>query len=351
MIEANLVAQTQYLDTSRRRDPGHLRGQFVPWASLLVVEGSGDGLAFKLTRGVLLVLNAGRAHLYDIEKAQLQETIEVHTLGRVDFSEQHVFIINSLLLDVYDRATFSHVLSIPAGRQPWDFYASPENQWRRTEETWNHSELGFRRATAPNRAHREDYFEAGMWSSIPGTLVTPIFLTLPCTVRVSPCGKHLAIVAMSNRVILVQDFWRLLTPSRVTLKHISKQIDFYIDKPLVPSDMETCLAYDHGKVAIFGVHGVFVLILDSLLDQLGEIELIPKDDSLWALQPRSSEHKPSWPNLRLRGVGFDDLQLLWSDIISCLQFTETKLYLSVISEDPHNERGENMWCYDFESSA
>jgi hypothetical protein len=177
----------------------------------------------------------------------------------------------------------------------------------------------------------------------------PIRLTFPYEVHVSSCGKHLAIMATSNRVILIQDFWRLIPPSKITLKQISKQVDFYIQWPSSPLEMNSCLAYDRGKVAIFGAYGVFVLILDSLLDQLGEIDLLPKHVSLRTLPRSSPEHKPSWPNLRLRQVLFHDLKLLRSDIISCLQLTETKLYLSVIAEDPLNERIGNMWCYDFAS--
>ena len=153
---------------------------------------------------------------------------------------------------------------------------------------------------------------------------------------------------MSNRVILVQDFWRLIMPSQITLRQIAKQVDFYIEPLSLPTDMETCLAYHCGKVAVFGAHGVYVLLLDSILDQLGEINLPPKDVSLRNL-PRSSEHKPSWPNLRLHKVAFYGLQIHRSDIISCLQLSETKLYLSVISEDLLNEWSENMWCYDFAS--
>ena len=156
-------------------------------------------------------------------------------------------------------------------------------------------------------------------------------------------------MATSNRVILVQDFWRLIAPSKITLQQISKQVDFYIDGPTLPLETMSCLAYDRGKVAIFGAYGVFVLVLDSILDQLGEIDLLPKHVSLQNLPQCPPQHKPSWPNLRLRQVVFDDLEVLRSDIISCLQLTETKLYLSVIAEDPLNERIENMWCYDFES--
>ena len=170
-----------------------------------------------------------------------------------------------------------------------------------------------------------------------------------CKVHVSPCGNHLAIVGTSNRVILVQDFWRLVGPSKITLKQISKQVDFYIERPSLPLETRTCLAYDCGKVAIFGAYGVFVLVLDSILDQLGEIDLLPKDVSLQTLPHSLQDHKPSWPNLRLRLVLFKDLEVLGSDIISCLQLTETKLYVSVISEDPLNERVKNMWCYDFAS--
>jgi len=359
MIEGNLVAQDRYFDTNRSRDPDHLRGQFVPWARLLIPE---IGRAFKLTRGTLLVASAQRAFLYDVEKAELRQTIEMHALGPghlryVDVSEQHIFIVTNRRLNVYDRANGSCVLSIPAGRLPWDFYASPENQWRCTEDTFNDGELGFRRAEPPNWADREDYFHAGVWSKIL-SWVLPIWLTSPCQVHVSSCGKHLVIMAMSSRIILVQDFWRLfptlsptspptLITSPITLRHISKQVDFYTDRPVL--EMEGYLAYDRGKVAVFGIHGVFVLVLDPILDQSGEIEQLPKDASLRKL-PRSSEHEPSWPNLRLREVQFDDLDIFNTEIISCLQLTETKLYLSVLSDDIVDDRGGNMWCYDFASS-
>jgi hypothetical protein len=102
--------------------------------------------------------------------------------------------------------------------------------------------------------------------------------------------------------------------------------------------MEGYLAYDRGKIAVVGIHGVFVLVLDSILDQLGEVDLPPKDVSLQ--QPTSSEHKPSWPNLRLREVEFDDLDMINTDIISCLQLTETKLYVSVLSDDFIGDRVE-----------
>lgn len=165
MFEARLLSQALYLDASRMRDREHLRGQFTPWARLQIPEDPNDGLVFKLTRGTLLAFNADRAFLYDIEKAELQQTIEVQVLGKVqyvDISEQHVFLLSPLQLAVYDRVSGLRVLSVPSGRLPWDFYATPENQWRRTGETFSHGELGFRRAAPPNWAHREDYFDAGM---------------------------------------------------------------------------------------------------------------------------------------------------------------------------------------------
>ena len=84
--------------------------------------------------------------------------------------------------------------------------------------------------------------------------------------------------------------------TQITLRQIAKQVNFYIQQPLLPTDTETCLTYHCGKVAVFGAHGVYVLLLDSILDQLGEINLPLKDVSLQNLR-RSSEPKPSWPNL------------------------------------------------------
>jgi len=167
MIAANLVAEARYLDASRSRRPDHLRGQFVPWALLKIPE---NGRMFKLTRGTLLVSSPYNAFLYDVEKAELQQTIQVHSpdfgqLRYVDFSEQHVLVLGTRKLNIYDRPSGSHVLTIPAGpRPPRDLYASTENRWRRTTNISNNGELAFRRAMATDLAHREDYFHAGAWS-------------------------------------------------------------------------------------------------------------------------------------------------------------------------------------------
>lgn len=165
MIEGNRIAENRYLDVDRTRDPGHLRGQFVPWARLAIPE---DSRAFKLTRGTLLVSSNQTAFLYDIETAELQQTIEVDTNGSgdvrcVDVTERHIFIVRPLRLSVYDRETGLLVLSVPAGRQPSDFYASPENQLIRTEKTLNHGELGFR-VPGSGQVDRSEHFHAGACS-------------------------------------------------------------------------------------------------------------------------------------------------------------------------------------------
>jgi hypothetical protein len=164
----------------------------------------------------------------------------------------------------------------------------------------------------------------------------------------------LAILKLSFRVILVQDFWRLLpvspsfsptsVPSTPPLKDISKQIDFYIEPPLVQRDGR--LAYHRGRVAVARTYGIYVLNLDSILDQLGEIALPSKDDSL-ENPPNSAERDPSWPDLRVRGVSFGNI--FSTETVPSLQLTETKLYLSVFPKYYRDKRGENMWRYDFAS--
>lgn len=358
MVKANRVAETRYFDPRRSRDPDHLRGQFIPWACIQI---PGNCRAFKLTQRTLLVSSSQKVFLYDVEQAELEQDFPVHTNGQlryVDVDKRHMFIVSTLELNVYDRVNGSCVLCIKAGRLPWGFYASQENQWGRAGETFNDGELGFRRAAPPNCADREDYFHAGLWSRIPRTMVILTWLISPHQVHVSSCGKHLAIMALSTRIILIQDFWRLFptlsssspptfTPSPITLQNISKQVDLYIDRPTLETG--GYLAYDRGKVAVAGIHGIFVLVLDSILDQLGDIELPQKHISLQSLRPASG-HKPSWPNLRLREVEFHDPEMLDTEIISCLQLTETKLYLSAFTDDIFDDSGENMWCYDFASS-
>lgn len=159
MIEGQRIADERFLDASRSGDPDHLRGQFVPWARLTVPA---DARALKLTRGTLLVSNSQNAFLFDVEKAELRQTIAVDALAGflryVDISDKHAFIVSTHSLHVYDRSTGSPVLCI---RQPWDFYATPENQLRRTEESFNHGELGFRWTGPSGSDYKDDYFHAG----------------------------------------------------------------------------------------------------------------------------------------------------------------------------------------------
>lgn len=138
-----------------------------------------------------------------------------------------------------------------------------------------------------------------------------------------------------------------LIPSPIKLKDISKQVDFYIRQP--SQEMEGYLAYDRGKVAVMGTHGIYVLVLDSILDRLGEIEPLQKDISLRA-KHISSENEPTWPNLRLRQVEFDDAGMFDSVMFLCLQLTETKLFFSVLPNDVVDGWDGNMWCCDFASS-
>ena len=179
-------------------------------------------------------------------------------------------------------------------------------------------------------------------------------LTSPRKVHVSSCGKHLAILTLSNKIILVQGFWRLvpvLTSSSSTsvlsplsFGNISKQVEFHSQPPLRTT--EGCLAYDRGKVALVSVHGIYVLVLDSILDQWGDIDFPQKDVSLQTLL-RSSEHRLPWPSLRLREVKFGDVEIPGRRVVLCLRLTETKLYFTVFPNDIAEERGGNMWCYDF----
>lgn len=161
-------------------------------------------------------------------------------------------------------------------------------------------------------------------------------------------------MAMSGRVILIQDFWRLfLTPSTspktsITLKDISKQVDFYLKQPSPLT--EGYVAYDRGKVAVMGIHGVYILVLDSILDKLGEIRPPSRDTSSQIAQQTSSEHTESWPSVRLREVKLNDFDISKTALFLCLQLSETKLYFSVLQSELGGGRDQNMWCYDFASS-
>lgn len=163
MIKGSRTAEDQYFDASCGRDPNHLRGQFIPWVRLSIPE---PVRGLKLVRRILLVLGDQMVFLYDIEKAELQQAIEVDDVHPrvahyVDLSEHHILNACALRVDVYDRETGSLLLSIPAGTQPWDCYARPENQWGCVEQTLDHGELSFQQVLHPSLDDRVDYFCAG----------------------------------------------------------------------------------------------------------------------------------------------------------------------------------------------
>ena len=135
-----------------------------------------------------------------------------------------------------------------------------------------------------------------------------------------------------------------LIRSPPTLKDISKQVDFYIERPF--SQAQGRIAYHRGRVAVASVCGVYVFTLDSTLDQLGEIALPPKDAPLQTVLA-SAERDSPWPNLRLRKLWFG--KTLSTEVVPCLELAGTKLYLSVFHFSHWEDRGDNMWCYDFAS--
>lgn len=131
------------------------------------------------------------------------------------------------------------------------------------------------------------------------------------------------------------------------LRDISKQVDFYSQLPT--SEREGYLAYDGGKVAIIGTQGIYVLMLDSILDRFGDIKPLPKDVSLQTTHHTPLRHEQTWPNLRLRQVEFENHELLSKVMFLCLQLTETKLYFSLLPTQ-EEDWDNNMWYYDFASS-
>jgi len=155
-------------------------------------------------------------------------------------------------------------------------------------------------------------------------------------------------MSLGTRVVLIQDFWRLLSPDTIKLQQVSKQIDLHIALSMLGNN--GWITYDWGKVVVVGVHGVFVFVLDSIFDRLEQVDLASKDVSSRRLQATSLEHELPWPNLRLRKVQFGDPAVLNRDTLLCLKLTETKMYLSAPSVYL-DERDVNMWCYDFAPSS
>lgn len=136
-----------------------------------------------------------------------------------------------------------------------------------------------------------------------------------------------------------------LTQFPLALRDISKQVEFYIEQPFLWPHSR--LVYHRGRVTIAGIHGVYVLTLGSVLDQLGDIALPPTNVSLQSLSG-SEEHNSPFPKLRVYKIQFGEI--FSTEFFQTLELSETKLYLSVHPKDHWAQLGENMWCYDFASS-
>ncbi len=109
------------------RYPSTSKGYFKPWAMLVTPA---PGRAFRFVYPVLLIAGLSTAYLYDVESANLIQTIhntqfmhDGESLGEINYVELsplHVFICGSIQLRIFDRESGSLLYCISSNRHKWD---------------------------------------------------------------------------------------------------------------------------------------------------------------------------------------------------------------------------------------
>ncbi|KAJ7665188.1 hypothetical protein DFH06DRAFT_308677 [Mycena polygramma] len=288
------------------------RGHFRPWA---VLKPPALTRAFRFVYPTLIAATLVSLFLWDIRTGELVQTIQdtqissegvgsTEHLGDTNYVEVsaqtdgHAFICGSNTLRVFSRTTGRCVLDVPSsqfsyGKNTYSFLPvgngpSPPSFVLKPQHTDHHI------ASMPNDNSRLiDEFIA---------------------VHVSACGRHLAALLASSRLIIVPFFQRIINGD-VDIWDIA--LDIQLGSP---ASVARYLAFENGRIAIATGTGLFVVAPDW------ESSLDP---------PRISVHRAAWFNAPLS-----------LSCVSCLQMTPTGIFLTwdagILSNGERFYKGEDL---------
>ncbi|KZT69695.1 hypothetical protein DAEQUDRAFT_669130 [Daedalea quercina L-15889] len=223
---ASLFAEARYPTT---------RGHLKPWC---LITTSQPTFAYRFAYPTLVVMSMDTAYLWDIPSATLVQTIrdveepfthddgdgdERATISYVDVSARHLFICGWHELRVFNRADGSLALRIP-------------------------SQPTFTNARILLSHERRDA------QTVPSTLPLPSFVAgaspppRPSWARphVSRCGRHLVAMLADNRLLLVENFERVVR-GQATIADAALELNITVPE----NDMfiGIYLAYEFGRVS------------------------------------------------------------------------------------------------------
>ncbi|TFK72802.1 hypothetical protein BDN72DRAFT_791910 [Pluteus cervinus] len=289
-------------ESSLRQFPTTTRGHFTPWA---ILRTDHHAHASRFVYPTLLVTSWDQAFLYNVPTGELVQVIDTlqaapgaspsgdPSLGTIFYVEQsarHVFACGMLGIRIWSKETGRAIMDISSLQSKFGnwFYMmepmieeSPSNSWSHRQEL---VEYPVRSIHASER--REHQIEERFISA-----------------HVSSCGKHLAALTVSSKLVIVIDFEKVVPNAEGTQDTLqSHTLEIQLGSPIRGARY---LAFDHGRVAACTDSGIYVIHPSFTL----------------------SNDPTSPPPLRLARLPFfKELNLLAS--ISCLQMSETGLFFN-----------------------
>lgn len=300
------------------------KGRFRPWA---LINMSDVGRAFRFVYPTLAVATLGCVYLWDIPSARLVEAMggiqALHLeangtmfgdINYVDLNEQYVFLCGSSGFRLLRRNGGALALAL----------LSSHAQHGKCPVVLDEIDLNV------------------VDSSIPAPRVLPINMNADfgrglirsphefIAAHVSPCGRHLAILSSDNRLLLFQDFERVV-------KEPALLSEVVLEVRLTRSDKiqySVYLTFGPERVSVVSTAGIFIFTLDSRAHLL-----LPDDRSselsrttLGLIRNRPSLNpNTSFPYLSASYLTFSVLRLALAEV-SCLQMTERRLYFTWSSD-------------------
>ncbi|EMD33102.1 hypothetical protein CERSUDRAFT_118157 [Gelatoporia subvermispora B] len=301
------------------------RGHFTPWA---ILRPSEPTRAYHLVYPTLAVVGVNSVFLWDVPSATLVETIRdiqgLHggdrPLGRINYVElnsRHVFLCGEHELRVFARGGGSLVLRVSSQQNPL---------------TSTRVALG-----SPTVIRRDPSPIQPLTAHIIEQPITNFLDSMFLAVHVSPCGRELAAMLSDDRLLLIEDFERIVK-GQASFEDVALEVKLSGvpqdgDGGWMPDVLSVYLALDHGRVGVVTTAGLYLITLDFTRSALPELPESSVPPSLGFIRGRSTlPPSVSFPNVAFSFVPFIGAPLgtspgLLHDV-SCLQMTESRLYMT-----------------------
>ncbi|KAK0505071.1 hypothetical protein EDD18DRAFT_1316224, partial [Armillaria luteobubalina] len=219
------------------------KGHFVPYSLIATPTTT---YAFRFVYPVLFAATETHFYLYDIPGGNLVQTITANPLESlihlhyVDISERHLFLCGWPNIIVFSRETGKSILKIPSYQLQYSnkTYVISKQAHPIAGSILLHHDVVTRSAEStliPRVVHLADTFTA---------------------VHVSACGRHLAALLSSSRLLIIPYFERLIT-GEVELKDVTLDIELGSR-----SRLSRYLAFENERVAVVTDTGLFVIHWD-----------------------------------------------------------------------------------------